>query len=141
MAVRTTADAVALIIEVDDDHLGTGTDDLASFIEVANNIVTKNCVDEDLTAADLELIESWLSAHFYAIMRARPTREQASQGIGETFQSKVDLGFDVTHYGQMAMRVDWSGALSALNEQAKRGGKITISASWLGSTDTEAATY
>ena len=135
MAVRTTAEAVALIIEVEAD------DSLTSFIEVANNIVTKHCIDDDLTATDLELIERWLSAHFYAIMRARNTREQASDGIGESFQSKVDLGFDVTHYGQMAMRVDWSGALSALNEQAKRGGKLTISATWLGSTTEEAAEY
>jgi len=135
MTISITSDEVEGIIEVETDDV------LTPFITTAIAVVEKNCIDEDLTAAELNMIALWLSAHFYAIMRARPTREQASQGIGETFQSKVDLGFDVTHYGQMAMRVDWSGALSALNEQAKRGGKITISASWLGSTDTEAATY
>lgn len=126
MAVRTTSTAVEAIIEVD------AGDDLTPFIEVANNIVTKNCTNEDLTAIDLELIERWLSAHCYAVMRARASEERASRGIGERFQSKVDLGFDVTHYGQQAMRVDWSGALSALNEQAKRGGKITVGATWIG---------
>ena len=125
MVVRTTAVAIGLIIEVEED------DSLTSFIEVANNVVTKHCVDEDYTAADLELIERWLSAHFYCMFRARTESEKAGP-TGEKFQSKVDLGFDLSHYGSMAMRLAWGGELSALNEMAKRGGKTVVGVTALG---------
>ena len=130
MAVRTTAEAVGLIIDVDSGI------SLTPFIEVANAVVTKHCVDGAFTVAELELVERWLAAHFYAIRDPRITQERAGS-VGESYQGKVDLGFDVTHYGQMAMRLDWSGALSKLNEQAKKGGKITAGVVWLG---TEVAT-
>jgi hypothetical protein len=129
MAVRTTAEAVGLIIDVDSGI------SLTSFIEVANVVVTKHCVDGAFTVAELELVERWLAAHFHAIRDPRTTQERAGS-VGESYQSRVDLGFDVTHYGQMAMRLDWSGALSKLNEQAKNGGKIIAGVTWLGTEST-----
>lgn len=129
MAARTTAEAIGLIIDVDSGI------SLAPFIETANSIVTKHCVDGAFTVAELELIERWLAAHFYAIRAPRTTQERVSS-VGESYQSKVDLGFDVTHYGQMALRLDWSGALSNLNEQAKKGGKVRASVTWLGTEQT-----
>jgi hypothetical protein len=128
MAVRTTAEAVGLIIDVDSGI------SLTPFIEVANALVTKHCVDGAFTVAELELIERWLSAHFYAIRDPRTTQERAGS-VGESYQSQVGLGFDVTHYGQMAMRLDWSGALALLNEQTKKGGRVTASVTWLGTED------
>ena len=134
MAVRTTSAAVELIIEVD------ASISLTSFIEVANNIVTKHCTDDDFTDADLELIERWLSAHFYTVRDMRAESEKAGP-VTEKLQSKVDLGFSTSHYGQHAMLLDWSGALSALNEKIKKGtGLITAGVSWLGTEEEDVET-
>lgn len=124
MAIRTNDAAVGGIIDVD------STISLTPFIEVASAIVTKHCTNTDFTDEELELIERWLSAHFYAIRDPRRESDRASV-VSKKIESKVDLGFDVTRYGQMAMRIDWSGALAALNEQAKQG-KMTASITWLG---------
>jgi len=50
MAVRTTAEAVGGIIEVD------ATISLTPFIEVANALVTEHCSTDDYDATRLELI-------------------------------------------------------------------------------------
>ena len=125
MAVRTTAAAVGLIIAVNADI------SLTPFIEVASAIVTKHCTDADFTAAELELVERWLSAHMYR-MRELQVAEKHAAPVGQSFNSVLYTGFDNSTYGQMAMRIDWSGALSALNEQAKKGGLLTAGVTWLG---------
>jgi hypothetical protein len=129
MAVRTTAEAVGGIIEV------AATISLIPFIEVANALVTEHCSTDDYDATRLELIERWLSAHFVAQRDVRISREKAGP-VDLSYESVVALGFDNTRYGQMAMRLDSAGGLSALNEQAKQGAKITAGISWLG-TDLE----
>ena len=124
---RTTAAAVKLIIETDD----TISTDLAPFIEVADSIVTDVCTDSSYSDAKLELISRWLSAHFYAIRDPRAKSEKAGP-VSVTYKSKVDLGFDVTHYGQMAMRIDSAGNLGAVNERIKKGKSNVVGATWLG---------
>ena len=130
---RTTYAAVALIIEVD-SNVST---DLAPFIEVASSIVEEVCnvtdADGDAvhTDATLELIERWLTAHFYAIRDPRTILERAGK-VSASFQSKVDLGFDTSHYGQAAMRLDTNGGLSQLNQMAKDGNLRTVGMAWLG---------
>ena len=76
MAVRTTFDAVALIAEVDTDVSA----DLAPFIETANYLVTQLCASATKLVNEvetpfyddvaLELIERWLSAHFYHVRKS-----------------------------------------------------------------------
>ena len=132
MAVRTTASDVGDIVKV------KSGDDLTPFIEAANAIVTQHCTNTAFTAIQLELIERWLSAHFYLIYNPARLNERASV-VSKQIESRVDLGFDVTRHGQMAMRLDWSGALSALNEQAKKGGQITAGMTWLGTPYDELA--
>jgi len=129
MAVRTTEEAVEGIIEVDSSI------SLTPFIETANALVTSCCDDTVYTAAQLELVERWLAAHFYAICDPRAVSEHAGP-VGATYQSRVDLGFHVTHYGQQAMALDTEGGLAALNRRIVKGEKkITPSISWLGITD------
>ena len=72
----------------------------------------------------LELIETWLSAHFYATRDPRPVDEKAGS-VSQQNQSKVDLGFNNSHYGQDAMTVDTSGWLGRLNNKIKKGGRST----------------
>lgn len=129
MAVRTTSAAVEEIIDV------VAIIDLTPFIETASALVDTCCaVDGDYDATRLELIERWLSAHCYTIREMIAESEKASVAF-EKKQSKVDLGFDTSHYGQMAMRLDYKGGLAALNNRAKKGHKISYSAVWLGTAN------
>jgi hypothetical protein len=130
MAVRTTDAAVALIIEQDVSI------SLTSFIEVANALVTELCTDSGYDATRLELIERWLSAHFYAIRDPRTVSEKADV-VAQSFRSKVDLGFNVTHYGQMAMRIDTDGNLAALDKRTLEGQRKSLGVSWVGLSETE----
>lgn len=133
MAVRTTSAAVQGICQV------KSTIGLTPFIEVANSVVTKHCTDTSFTAGELELIERWLAAHFYKMRELQLQNEKAGP-VSRSFQSSLNLGFDNSTYGQMAMRLDWSGALSALNEQAKKGAQITPTVTWAGTTYDEIET-
>jgi hypothetical protein len=129
MSVRTTAAAVGGIIEVDANI------DVTPFIATANAIVTECCTGGDHDAGRLELIERWLSAHYYAVRDPRAESEKAGS-VGAKYQSKVDLGFNTSHYGQTAMQLDTEGNLAALNEKTKRGA-VSVGVSWLGKTEDE----
>ena len=128
MAIRTTTATVGGIIEVD------ASISMDPFIEVASALVTERCSADDYDTTRLELIERWLSAHFYAMRDPRVTQERAGD-VGASYQSHVGPGFDLTHYGQMAMRLDTAGGLASLNEQSKKGGKMTAGVTWLGTED------
>jgi len=129
---RATSDLVEGIIEVESGI------SLTPFIAAANAIVTEVCTGlatayED---AQLVLIETWLTAHFYTVRDMRAETEKAGS-VGARYQSKVDLGFATSHYGQMAMALDWKGGLSALNEQIKKGKKRAPTVTWLGKEEDE----
>lgn len=130
---RTTSAAVALIIEVDSSI------SLSPFIEAATALVTKHCEDanDDYTAAELELIERWLSAHLYTVRDMRAFHEKADE-ITEVKQSSVGKGLDSSHYGQTAMLLDWYGGLSALNQAIKAGKRTSVSVEWAGTPEDEA---
>lgn len=127
---RTTDELVGGIIEVDSDI------PLTPFILIANELVTECCTDLETDYADarLVLIETWLAAHFYTVRDMRAEAEKAGP-VSEKFQSKVDLGFDSSHYGQTAMRLDNQGGLSALNEKIKKGISHDVGVTWLGTED------
>ena len=124
---RTTDALVEGIIEVDDSIT------LTPFISAANMLVTQCCTDlsTDYTADQLIVIETWLAAHFYTVRDMRAESEKAGS-VSEKFQSKVGLGFSTSHYGQMAMTLDFYGGLAALNENIKNGSSKSVSVTWLG---------
>ena len=130
MSIRTTSDLVNGVIDVD------SAISLTPFIAAANALVTQCCTEltTDYEAAQLILIETWLSAHFYTIRDMRAVSEKAGP-VSVEYQSKVDLGFSTSHYGQMAMTLDYQGGLAALNEQIKNGLSKTPTATWLGTED------
>jgi len=125
--VATPTEAqVKAIISVDT----VGWPDITPFISAADDLVVELCSDSGYDDAKMTLISTWLSAHFYTVADPRTTDEKAGS-VGESFQSSVDLGFDTSHYGQMAMRIDTAGNLAALNEKIKSGkGKSGLL--WLG---------
>ena len=120
--MRTTSQLVAGIIEVDISI------PLEPFISVASELVTELCSAAGYTDERLELIERWLSAHFYTNRDPRPTREEAGP-VSASYQSKVALNLASSHYGQTAMMLDTAGGLSELSRDLQ---KRTLSVSWLG---------
>lgn len=113
---RTTAESVAFIIELDEDI------DLTSFILTANELVTEVCVPLGYSDTRLELIERWLSAHFYAIRDMRVSQEQAGP-VSASYQHKVGLMLANTMYGQQAMLLDTQGGLASLSKSLEMGRK------------------
>lgn len=133
MANRVSDAEVQAIIDVEDV-----SDDMAPFITAANLLVTAKCSGSGYSTALLKEIERWLAAHFYAIKDPRLVSEKA--GTSATYQQKVDLGFNVTTYGQQALLLDTAGNLAALNAAVvnKKGGKV--GATWLGTAPTTTET-
>ena len=127
--VRTNDAAVRLILDDDTTIVTT------PFIEVANDLVTDLCTDSDYTDAKLELIERWLSAHFYAIRDLRVDTDKADV-VSQKFQYKVDLYLAQTQYGQQAMLVDTAGNLAALNKRMSTGADPAAGVTWLGTEAT-----
>lgn len=132
---RTTLALIGGIIQVDPEIV---PDDAAMvpFIAVANELVTECCTGAKGPVTEypedrLELIERWLAAHFYTNRDPRVTNEKAGS-VGQAFQSQVGLGFDTSHFGQMAMRLDTNGGLAKVNEDTKKGGKRRVGVFWAG---------
>jgi len=131
---RTTSEAVAGILEEQ------ATLSLGPFIEAANYLVTKVCAtatNSDGTSwysdAELELIERWLSAHFYHVAATRADTEQAGS-VSQKLRSKVDLGLNLTHYGQQAMLLDTAGGLRDLNAHRRQ---VVPKVLWVGIEEDE----
>lgn len=121
--MRTTAELVGGIIEVDVNI------SLDPFLTTASTLVDDvELNDSSLTDARLELIERWLAAHFYCMRDPRAVSERAGP-VSATYQSKVDLRLNLSHYGQMAIILDTSGYLRSLSS-----GRITPSVTWVGTT-------
>lgn len=127
---RTSIALVEAIIETDPSIVQPGGSGLSPFIDAANNMVTNLCVIMPANSPDdtkfqydagtLELIERWLSAHFYAIRDQRTAMEKAGD-VAEEFQYKVGLMLQQTIFGQQAMVLDFHGYLAALQRRLTEG--------------------
>lgn len=134
----TTYEAVSKIVAIKESI----TTDAAPFIETAHYLVTKLCqpaTDEDgnlyHNATSLELVERWLSAHFYSIRDVRADTEKADV-VQRKVQYKVDLNLNQTQYGQQAMLIDISGELATWNEKVISGrAALKAGLSWMGTPD------
>lgn len=125
---RTSDVAVKAIIEVDDSI------SLDPFIETANELVTEVCASvTSYSSTRLELIERWLSAHFYAIRDPRRKMESAGS-VRESYETQIGLMLKETTYGQQAMMLDTAGGLAALSNSAEKKRVSKVGISWLGSS-------
>jgi hypothetical protein len=128
---RTTEADVQSLARIDADE------DLTPYIETANILVTDNCTGLDPDGVEyndetrLELIERWLSAHCWHMQELRASSEKVTV-VAQSLQNKIDLGFDHTQYGQLAMRLDRSGQLAILNEAVKKGKSRRVGVTYLG---------
>lgn len=124
MAVRTTTGAVKKIL--DRHYDADRSPDLQPFIETATAIVARveACAiakETPLTSAELELIERYLSAHFYEHSDPMFT-SKSTAGASGSHQGQFMMGFDSTKYGQTALRIDPSGCLASLDKRQRAGG-------------------
>jgi hypothetical protein len=117
---RTTDDRVALLIQYD----RTFITDLQPFIDDASLIIT-NVVAIPLVPADehLELVERYLAAHLVMVTSGQVSMEKV-RSIQVQYGTMLDKGFAITHWGTMAMMLDTTGRLAALNARILSGGGI-----------------
>ena len=124
--MRATEELVSQIIEIDADH------DIDPFIAVANELITEKCTDSDYSDARLIKIETWLTAHFYACTLNKQMAAVKAGDVSVNYQSSIDLGLNLTHYGQMAMQLDTAGNLASLNKEIINGTRKVATIVWLG---------
>jgi hypothetical protein len=122
---RTSQDDVRAIIDTDPDL------DITPFIEAANSLVDKveECAidkGKGLTTRQLHMIETYLSAHLYALKDPQYTSKRTERAAA-TFQGKTAMGLDSTYWGQMAKIFDTSGCLDAFGSS-----RATVGITWLG---------
>lgn len=125
MPIRTNTDRIKAICKVKDQH------DLTEFIDAASQLVDDLCLTSGYTDVKLARIETWLAAHFYCILAPRRYVENVGQ-LQSTKETKVDLGLNVTRYGQMAMQLDTAGNLAGNNNKMEKILPKKIRALWLG---------
>lgn len=140
MAVRTLSASVQAILggHYDSD----AATDLTPFIATANALTDQvDACDTDnvLDATELELIERYLAAHFYAhsdqIAKSRTTGDASI-----SFQGTTGKGLDSTQYGQSAMLLDETGCLSKKNQQMING-KKKATVTWMGKAESAQTSY
>lgn len=132
---RTNSSNVANILLDNYD----GTTVLDRFIDTAaslTNKVSTNDTASELDAADLELIERYLAAHFYCL--ADPLyASKSTGGASGSFQGQTGMGLDFTPYGQTAKRLDVTGYLARLDMPTRpKAGSI-----WLGKAPSNQIPY
>jgi hypothetical protein len=106
--------------------------DLTPFIEAAEAVVSAQTSGLGATLEDR--VTTWLAAHFLAIRTPRSKSEGAGS-VRAAFFGAVDLGLNVTRYGQMAMTLDSSGGLAQWNRAVNEGRGSGITFEWLGTED------
>ena len=121
---NTTPANVKKIIEIDSSF--SDADITACGIDAANLVVSEQL--ETLTpspsAAALELIERWLSAHFWAVYQQVAAQEMK--------QYRLDRGLETTMWGTQAMALDSTGTLARWNKQMKNGTPNKVKVTWMG---------
>lgn len=132
---RTTSASVQDILGNNYD----GSTSLTPFIDTATAIVDRveTCAadrDKALTDAELELIERWLAAHCYQQMD-QGYASKSTDGAGASFHGQTGMHLESTKYGQMALRLDWSGCLTAI------GSRQTARMAWLGKAPSAQTDY
>lgn len=118
---RTTAEAVRAILGVASEV------DVLPFMATANSIITKveTCAGGNLTDADLELLERWVSAHFYSVINPGLTSKSIAGASTSFHRGQLGQGMESTVYGQQALLMDMSGCLEKVTGQ-------TMTMTWLG---------
>jgi len=97
------------------------------FISTANSLVNKValCAGDELSNAELALIETWLAAHFFSILSPSVTSKSNAGGSVSYQRGQLGNRLESTAYGQQALILDTSGCLAEIT-----GEKMELT--WLG---------
>lgn len=132
--VRTLDASVRLTTDVDT------TDDLTGHIAAASLMVDKVLVTDHASGyADelLELIERYLAAHFYRILKPQVTSESLG-GLSESVSVSLGQQLKQTTPGQQVLILDVDGYFAKLQGNAETGRQTRrLGLSWLGTTTAE----
>ena len=122
MAYTTATQVQDLLPELQGDDSTTVTTALASFIEAANVLIVELLPETVVTYTDdrYEIIERWLSAHFYRVSQGEVMSETVGP-LTSTFLFKTGYALYQTRFGQQAMVLDTSGILSRYNHDLIKG--------------------
>lgn len=136
---RTDATAVVALMLPGKDYDTRRSPSLTPFIDTANALVTRvaTCAATKgitLSAAELELLERWLSAHFYC-MSDQTYSSRSTGGASGSFHGQTGMALDATKYGQTAQMLDSSGCLVSLSKRQTAG------AFWAGKRPSEQTAY
>ena len=109
---------MARIIKTDVDVLLEIDDTLwnASFLTMASMIVDEEIDATKLSETRLKEIERNLAAHFYCLKDVRASSEGAG-GVSVSYAVSIGQGLAGTSFGQTAMLLDSTGALTAMNNK------------------------
>ena len=104
------------------DIMGIDLDDakVAPYIKTANIFLTK--AFQSVTVADdlWEEIETWLAAHYIALVRARISVKEEAGTAKIEYPNVFGANLSATPYGQTAMMMDTTGTLQELSQERKR---------------------
>jgi hypothetical protein len=136
---RTTSAAVIGILQGDYDTINNPS--LQPFIDSASIMVDRvvavaktKASPVSLLINEQEVIERWLAAHFYCVSD-QPYAAKTTAGASANFQGRTDIGLEGTKYGQMAIRLDYSGILNAIDK------RLFSQMAWLGKPAGEQTPY
>ncbi len=135
---RTTIPQVQKLLKNDwnPDH------DVSPYIETASNLADKiqAFADENTNvftdATTMELVERWLSAHFYMVMNQEYSSKRAEGGAA-SFQGKSGMYLTSTIYGQQAVVLDSTGYLATIAESPRKMARLV----WQGKNPSEQIPY
>lgn len=136
---RTTAADVIAVLAGGGDYDTDAAPDLTPYITAGSAIVDMvvACAarkKRTVTDAQLTVMETWVSAHCYAVSD-KPYSQRSTLRASGTFQGQTGMHLEATLYGQMAITLDPSGCLNNINNQSRAyafwGGKSQSDAlSW-----------
>jgi hypothetical protein len=114
---RATPALVASVITVRPDY------DVSGAIRSASVVVNQRIPAGAYTEDTLREIETWLAAHFYDVNDPRKERREVDAAADYYEVIKVDLGLNVTKYGQQVALFDAYNYLKP---------RVRMTVTWLG---------
>ena len=122
MTVRTNEVEVRAVIDSD---LSIDVSFYMNSASIVVDRIVRKATRLGITIPDdeLKLIETYLSAHFYALKELQYSEKATGRARG-VYQGQTGMGFNSTLWGQMAVELDPTGELD--------GGDTEATLSWLG---------
>lgn len=132
MALRTTAGEVSELLGDDYGPRADGTlPSLTIHMRSAHALLARviTCAANKgitLSAEELVLLETWLSAHYY-VMNDQNYTSKSTGGASGSFQGQTGKFFEASKYGQTAIKLDPSGCIENMqNSQIARMGWVGL---------------